>query len=109
MEPRGFHKRGGMPSGTITIHLRIEGTVQGVGYRDAMCREARRLEIAGWVRNRMDGAVEAIVQGTPEAVAAMLEWAGQGPPAACVRRVKTSSAAPEQAGPYLGFECLRSA
>jgi acylphosphatase len=53
--------------------------VQGVGFRQFMVRAAHELAITGWVRNRADGSVEAVVAGTPEAVDAMLERAWRGP------------------------------
>jgi acylphosphatase len=71
----------------ITRGLRIRGRVQGVGYRDALCDEARASGVSGWVRNRLDGSVEALVQGPPERVAQLIAWARQGPPAARVDRV----------------------
>jgi acylphosphatase len=71
-----------------TKHLRIQGRVQGVGFRAAMYREAIRLNITGWVRNRDDGTVEAVIQGPEPSVAAMLAWAHRGPPGAQVDRVE---------------------
>ena len=67
--------------------LRIEGLVQGVGYRQATVQAALRFGIVGWVRNRRDGSVEAHLQGNAEAIAAMIAWAHQGPPAAMVENV----------------------
>jgi len=67
--------------------LRINGRVQGVGFRWAMVDEASRLGVRGWVRNRRDGSVEAQVEGTPEAVAALTQWASHGPAGARVDRV----------------------
>lgn len=67
--------------------LRITGRVQGVYYRESMCREAERLNVNGWVRNRVDGSVEAVVDGAPEAVEAIIRWARRGPPAAHVQDV----------------------
>jgi ADP-ribose pyrophosphatase len=64
--------------------LRIRGRVQGVGFRDAMTRVAREAGVVGWVRNRSDDSVEALVQGAPEAVARVLAWAQRGPGAARV-------------------------
>ncbi|OIQ97758.1 acylphosphatase [mine drainage metagenome] len=60
-------------------HLIVTGTVQGVGYRHGMSREAQRLGISGWVRNHKDGSVEALVEGSAEAVAAIIAWARRGP------------------------------
>jgi acylphosphatase len=69
-------------------HVFICGRVQGVGYRDAFCDEARRRRVTGWVRNRRDGTVEALLQGSPEDVDAVLRWARVGPPAARVTEVR---------------------
>ena len=71
----------------VTRHLAIHGRVQGVGYRAAMAHAAAALGIAGWVRNRGDGSVEAMVQGSAAAVEAITQWAAQGPPGAAVARV----------------------
>ena len=71
-------------------HLRISGRVQGVGFRYRMERKARELGVTGWVRNRRDGSVEATVQGTPEAVEAIIAWARHGPPAALVTDLKVT-------------------
>ena len=92
-----------------TLHLRISGRVQGVGYRDALRNEADCSGIAGWVRNRRDGTVEAVVQGTPRAVEKILAWARHGPPAARVVDVDAKSAQGELDRPYSGFEQLPSA
>jgi len=70
-----------------TLRLVIHGRVQGVFFRDAMRREAQHLGVAGWVRNRSDGTVEASVQGEPAAVDAIVRWAHRGPPHAQVTRV----------------------
>jgi len=88
----------------MATHLRIVGLVQGVGYRDAMCREADRLGVTGWVRNCRDGSVEAIVDGAPRAVEAIIAWANRGPPAARVTGVSVSQAS----GSFAGFEWRRT-
>ncbi len=67
--------------------LQITGLVQGVGFRYATVREAARLGVHGWVRNRRDGSVEANISGSAEAVAAMIAWCRQGPPGARVDHI----------------------
>jgi acylphosphatase len=90
----------------VTLCLRIHGRVQGVGYRDALRREALRRNLRGWVRNRRDGTVEALLQGEVDAVAA---WARRGPPAASVERVDALAASAELERPYAGFDWLPTA
>ena len=90
----------------VTLHLRVSGRVQGVGYRAALRAEAQVNGISGWVRNRRDGTVEAVVQGSPEAVEKILAWAKRGPPAARVSDVSASTAQNEHHRPYGGFELL---
>lgn len=70
--------------------LRIHGRVQGVGYRWSLCAEAERLCLSGWVRNRRDGSVEALVCGPVEAVDALTVWAHRGPSMARVDSVLSS-------------------
>lgn len=72
--------------------LRIHGVVQGVGYRNALQLQATRLGLAGWVRNRSDGTVEALIAGPTDAVEALIEWAHRGPPAARVSQVDAIAA-----------------
>ncbi len=66
-------------SEAVARRLVIRGRVQGVWYREAMRQEAEALGVAGWVRNRLDGTVEAHVEGPSEAVEAMVRWARRGP------------------------------
>lgn len=87
-----------------TIRLRITGRVQGVGYRDALRREAERLGVTGWVRNLTDGSVEAVVQGSADAVRALQRWAHAGPDLARVERVEAGPPAPEHDRSYARFE-----
>jgi acylphosphatase len=71
----------------IVRRLVVEGRVQGVGYRWSAVEEARRLGLAGWVRNRRDGTVEALVSGDEAGVIAFVEWTQIGPAGARVDRV----------------------
>jgi acylphosphatase len=77
---------------TVTKRLIISGRVQGVFFRDSMRQQARQLGVTGWVRNRSDGTVEAMVQGKPDAVKKMIEWAHRGPDAAKVTEVQIEEA-----------------
>lgn len=74
--------------------LRIEGRVQGVGYRDWMGREALRLGLDGWVRNRADGSVQALVAGPEAGVQALLAAAHRGPVLARVDSIAETPAEP---------------
>ena len=71
------------------LGARISGRVQGVGFRAWTQGQARKLGLAGWVRNEPDGTVAAVFAGPPAAVAAMVEYRGQGPPDASVSAVET--------------------
>ncbi len=84
----------------VTKQLRITGRVQGVGFRFYTERKARELGVTGWVRNRRDGAVEAVVQGSSGAVEAMIAWARRGPPSAVVAEVRVTDAT----GDFVTFE-----
>jgi acylphosphatase len=75
-----------------TVRLRITGSVQGVGYRLWATRIASHLGLHGWVRNRFDGSVEALVTGAPDSVAAMVEACQLGPSGARVAAVTVSDA-----------------
>jgi acylphosphatase len=71
----------------LTRRLVISGRVQGVGFRWSLHAEAKALGLDGWVRNRRDGTVEALISGAPDAVETLTAWAFQGPPSARVDRV----------------------
>jgi acylphosphatase len=86
-------------SETITRRITVRGRVQGVGYRNYIEYKAGELGIGGWVRNRLDGSVEAVVHGTPQAVTAIIECAQRGPRAAQVTAVEVS----ETGGSYAAF------
>ena len=86
--------------------LRIAGLVQGVGYRDWMVREARRLGVDGWVRNRGDGSVEALVEGDMAAVEELLRACRRGPAGAAVTLIHEDLVEPEGS---VGFRRLPTA
>ncbi len=69
------------------VIVRVEGTVQGVYFRDYTQQEARRLGLSGWVRNRPDGSVEAVLEGEAENVELMLTWLEGGSPMSNVSKV----------------------
>ena len=94
---------------TIRRHLVVTGRVQGVGYRDALCAQAERLGVAGWVRNRSDGSVEAVLQGAEADVEAVISWARRGPPAARVAEIKVGSPPEQWSRSYARFERWPSA
>jgi acylphosphatase len=83
-----------------TLHLVICGRVQGVFFRNSMQEEAELLGVSGWVRNRPDRTVEAVVQGEADAVDSIVRWANRGPQMASVERVDISPGT----GNYEGFE-----
>lgn len=89
-----------------SVHVRIEGRVQGVGFRAWTEMEASALGLTGWVRNRRDGAVEAVFHGSEDAVQAMLDSCRSGPPGARVERVDILGAG---VGAFDGFEVLPTA
>jgi len=75
----------------IGRRLQITGTVQGVGFRNALCAAADARGLSGWVRNRSDGSVEAEVAGNAEAVESLIAWARRGPPAARVAALRVAT------------------
>jgi acylphosphatase len=82
------------------LRLEIRGEVQGVGYRWSMAEQAQRLGVRGWVRNRRDGSVEAMVAGPPDAVEQIVAWARRGPTSAVVTAVDIFPAE----GVFVGFD-----
>lgn len=72
-------------------HLLIHGLVQGVGFRTMLAWEARQMGVSGWVRNRREGTVEALLQGEAAAVANLIAWARSGPPGAQVTHIDVSA------------------
>ncbi len=88
----------------VRRHLIITGRVQGVGYRDALRDAAEKHGVTGWVRNRRDGSVEALLQGAPDAVDTVVAWAHRGPAAARVAEIRMGPPAAEFDRAYPGFE-----
>lgn len=82
--------------------VRARGRVQGVGYRDACVAHARALGITGWVRNRMDDSVEALLQGPPARLAAMCERMREDVPAALVDALDVTPVEP----PFARFDAF---
>lgn len=76
-----------MTQDPLTVHVQIEGRVQGVGYRAWCADEAQLRELSGWVRNLKGGAVEAVISGPADTVVDMLDALWQGPSFARVRTV----------------------
>ena len=90
--------------GNSRVRLIIEGRVQGVWFRDSTRNEARALGVCGWVRNRRDGTVEALVEGPEQGVKDLIRWCHQGPPHARVSRVQESQE--EWTGEFKSFDIL---
>jgi acylphosphatase len=93
----------GSPSTVESRLLRVEGRVQGVGYRDFCVRRARSLGLTGWVRNRLDGSVEILLQGPADALDRMDACLRAGPPASRVDRVRPGDG-PADPATLHGFE-----
>lgn len=87
-----------MTTPLVSRQLVIHGLVQGVGYRVSMLQVARQCGVRGWVRNRLDGSVEALAIGPREAVESFVQWARRGPAGARVDAVaETELPAPPEA------------
>lgn len=71
------------------IHLFIYGRVQGVFFRASAQREAKRLGVFGWVKNRPDSSVEIVAEGEEDNIKALLSWTQHGPSTARVDNVET--------------------
>jgi acylphosphatase len=82
-------------SDPIRRRVVVHGYVQGVFFRDSCRREAASRGVAGWVSNRRDGAVEAVFEGEPESVSALVDWCSRGPRGADVASVEESSEEPD--------------
>ncbi|AEG70472.1 acylphosphatase [Ralstonia solanacearum Po82] len=88
--------------------VRVRGRVQGIGYREACVHRARALGVTGWVRNRMDESVEAMLQGAPRQLAQMCAWLDEGMPAALVEGLEVVEV-PAPFPRFEGFERLPTA
>jgi acylphosphatase len=84
-----------MENDRIRRRVLIHGHVQGVFFRDSIRQRARDLAVAGWVSNRPDGTVEAVLEGSPDAVQEIVQFAETGPPHAQVTRVEVTEEPPE--------------
>jgi acylphosphatase len=82
-------------SDVVRSHLVVHGHVQGVFFRDTCRRKADARGVAGWISNRPDGAVEAVFEGDPADIAALVEFCRSGPRGAEVSSVEESSEPPE--------------
>lgn len=85
----------GAPGGSdVRVRVVVSGRVQGVWYRQSCREEADAAGVRGWVRNRPDGTVEAVLEGTAEAVEQVLAWMRTGPPRAAVAALRATHEAP---------------
>lgn len=84
----------------IRRHVVVSGAVQGVGFRVSLARAARSRSVGGWVRNRPDGTVEAVLEGPEDAVLSLVRWCGDGPRGACVDGVEVREEEPEGASSF---------
>ena len=84
-----------MANDTIRRRVVVQGNVQGVYFRDSAQSEAQSAGVAGWVTNRDDGGVEAVFEGSEDAVNGMVEWCRSGPSSADVEDVDVSEEEPE--------------
>lgn len=84
-----------MAANLVRRRVVVHGTVQGVFFRDSTRQRARAHGVSGWARNRADGAVEAVLEGPPEAVERVLRFMETGPPQAQVSGVEVSDEQPE--------------
>jgi acylphosphatase len=87
------------------VQVIVHGIVQGVGFRYSTQREAQRLGVVGYVRNRADGTVELVAAGTEPQVKALLDWAHHGPAGARVNRVDVNQPTSQES--FNGFTIRR--
>jgi acylphosphatase len=79
----------------VRRHLVVQGRVQGVFFRDTIRQRARAHDVAGWARNRPDGALEAVFEGSPENVDRLVRFCETGPPRAHVDHIDVDAEEPE--------------
>lgn len=87
-------------AGDVRAHVIASGRVQGVWYRQGCWEAANAAGVRGWVRNRPDRTVEAVLEGTPEAVERVVAWMRTGPPRAIVDDLRITHEAPQGEGPF---------
>jgi acylphosphatase len=87
-------------TGIVRCRVIVSGRVQGVFYRDTCRRLADRLGVSGWVRNRSDGTVEAVIEGDRDDVGELLAWCREGPPRAIVTGVRVIDEPVAGEGPF---------
>lgn len=78
-----------------TVHCLVRGVVQGVGFRYYTLDQANARNLTGWVKNRSDGSVEAMIEGADDDVEWMLKWLARGPMSASVRSLDTQERSPQ--------------
>jgi acylphosphatase len=84
-----------MDASMIRRRVVVQGVVQGVGFRYSLRRVGESRGVAGWVRNHRDGTVEAVLEGAPDAVDAVVEWCRRGPRGAVIEEVVVQIEEPE--------------
>jgi acylphosphatase len=90
----------------VTYRVVIFGKVQGVSFRVTLKEKAVRHHVRGWVRNREDGSVEALMHGREDRIREILRWAESGPPGAIVKRVTSEKVKEKHHTPNIGFEIV---
>ncbi len=93
------NKRKNIKKLRISKRLVIHGVVQGVGFRYSLCAQAKSRGLTGWVRNRREGTVEAVIQGEVAQVDDLMEWAKKGPDGSRVDQVEVF----EESGDFIDF------
>ena len=89
----------------VRAHVIVHGRVQGVWYRGSACEQAQSLGVTGWVRNRWDGKVEAVMEGPRADVSRMVAWCHRGPRLAEVERIELEWQ--DATGEFAGFTVAR--